>query len=93
MEGEGEGPPDPPEVIGTAKEVLWSVVERMVKSEPEDFELDKSSDFSPGSSVGQKNRAVAKLVMNIYETLLEFTFTIGEYRYILYGFVHCLSSP
>ena len=79
-EGEGEGPPEIPEVIRTAKEVLSSVVSRMVKSEPEDFELDKSSDLTPASSVGQKNRVMAKLVMNIYETLLEFTFTTGEFR-------------
>ncbi len=83
MEGAGEeaGPLETPEVIGIAKGVLSSVVERMIKSEPEDFELDKSSDFSSGSSVGQKNRVMAKLVMNIYETLLEFTFTTGEFRY------------
>lgn len=56
-----------PEVIESAKGVLSSLVDRMVKSEPEDFELDKSSDFTTGSSVGHKNRVLARLVMSIYE--------------------------
>ncbi len=56
-----------PEVIASAQKILRSLVDRMVKSEPEDFELDKSSDFSPGTSVGKKNRILAKLVMGILE--------------------------
>ena len=56
-----------PEVIEEAQDILQSMIERMAKSELEDFELDKSSDFSVASSVGQKNRAFARLVMGIYE--------------------------
>ncbi len=56
-----------PEGVELAHRMLLSAVGRMIKSEPEDFELDKSSDFSSGSSVGQKNRHVAALVMGLYE--------------------------
>ena len=56
-----------PEVMASAQTVLKSLVNRMVKSEPEDFELDKSSDFSPGSSVGMKNRELARLMMGVQE--------------------------
>ena len=55
------------EVMESAQAVLVSLVNRMIKSEPEDFELDKSSDFSRGSSVGQKNRQLAGLVMGVQE--------------------------
>ena len=57
----------PPEIITSAKEILQSLVDRMMKSEPEDFELDKSSDFTQERSVGQKNRAMAGVVMGVYE--------------------------
>lgn len=62
-----EQPLEMPEVLDEAKTILTSLVERMGKAEPEDFELDKSSDFVAGSSVGSKNRVMARLVMNIYE--------------------------
>ena len=99
-EAENEDREIPP-VIEEAQDILQSLVERMGKSDPEDFELDKSSDFTASSSVGQKNRNVARLVMGIYEvaltvtilsfcglfsllqllqSLLEYTFTIGEFR-------------
>lgn len=61
-----------PEVMESAKAVLSSVVSRMIKSEPEDFELDKSSYFSTGSSVGQKNRLLARLVMGMQEVRCHF---------------------
>lgn len=65
MEEEEGG--ETPEVMVSVEEILQSLVDRMAKSEPEDFELDKSSDFSHGSCVGQKNRALAGLVMGVYE--------------------------
>ena len=58
---------DIPEGVESAQAVLVSMVNRMIKSELEDFELDKSADFSSGSSVGQKNRQVAALVMGVFE--------------------------
>ena len=56
-----------PAVIKEAQDILQSLIERMGKSDPEDFELDKSSDFSATSSVGQRNRTVAKMMMGVYE--------------------------
>ena len=56
-----------PPMIEKAQDILQSLIDRMGKSDPEDFELDKSSDFTVTSSVGQKNRTLAKLVMGIYE--------------------------
>jgi hypothetical protein len=67
LEEQQDQPLEVPEVIESAKNILGSTVERMVKAELEDFELDKSSDFSSGSGVGQKNRTSAKLVMGMYE--------------------------
>ena len=57
---------EPPAIIKEAKDILHSLVDRMCLSELDDFELNKSSDFST-SSVGQKNRLFAKLAMGTYE--------------------------
>ena len=65
-----------PAVIEEAQEILQSLIERMGKSDPEDFELDKSSDFSATSSVGQKNRTVAKMMMGVYEVNVYGTCTV-----------------
>lgn len=56
-----------PSVIEEAQDILQSLIERMGKSDPEDFELDKSSDFTATTSVGQKNKTVAKMMMGVYE--------------------------
>ncbi|XP_064373311.1 Fanconi anemia group I protein isoform X2 [Dromaius novaehollandiae] len=61
------------------EEMLDSVTRRMIKSELEDFELDKSADFSLSSGVGVKNNIYAILVMGIYEVLIEYNFNIGNF--------------
>jgi Fanconi anemia group I protein len=61
---ESDGLPEP---VEEAREVLESLVGRMTDTHLDDFELDRSADFSTGSSVGQKNRIFAKLVMGLYE--------------------------
>lgn len=60
-----------PDVVESAHEVLQSLVDRMIKSEPEDFELDKSSIFTQGSSVGLKNRLLVHfhLLLESYEPM------------------------
>lgn len=67
LEEERDQPLEIPDIIESAKDVLASTVDRMAKAELEDFELDKSSDFTSGSGVGMKNRVLARLLMNIYE--------------------------
>ncbi|KAK2918014.1 Fanconi anemia group I protein [Channa argus] len=59
--------------------ILESITRRMVKSEIEDFELDKSAEFSMGSSVGVKNNIYAVLVMGVYEVLVEYNFLKANY--------------
>ncbi len=59
-----------PEIIDKVQETLSSLVTRMISSELEDFELNRSSDFST-SSVGQKNRLFAQLAMGTYEVKCE----------------------
>ncbi|NWU81306.1 FANCI protein, partial [Onychorhynchus coronatus] len=61
------------------EEMLESVTRRMIKSELEDFELDKSADFSLSSGVGVKNNIYAIQVMGICEVLIEYNFTIGNF--------------
>ncbi|KAM3870643.1 Fanconi anemia group I protein [Diretmus argenteus] len=59
--------------------ILESITRRMIKSELEDFELDKSAEFSMGSSVGVKNNIYAVLVMGVYEVLIEYNFIKANY--------------
>uniref|UniRef100_A0A665VLE3 FA complementation group I n=1 Tax=Echeneis naucrates TaxID=173247 RepID=A0A665VLE3_ECHNA len=59
--------------------ILESMTRRMIKCEMEDFELDKSAEFSMGSSVGMKNNIYAVLVMGVYEVLMEYTFLKANY--------------
>ncbi|KFP13470.1 Fanconi anemia group I protein, partial [Egretta garzetta] len=61
------------------EEMLESVTRRMIKSELEDFELDKSADFSLSSGVGVKNNIYAIQVMGICEVLIEYNFNIGNF--------------
>uniref|UniRef100_A0A3Q4MBU3 FA complementation group I n=1 Tax=Neolamprologus brichardi TaxID=32507 RepID=A0A3Q4MBU3_NEOBR len=59
--------------------ILESMTRRMMKCELEDFELDKSAEFSMGSSVGVKNNIYAVLVMGVYEVLMEYNFIKANY--------------
>ncbi|XP_058012407.1 Fanconi anemia group I protein isoform X4 [Ahaetulla prasina] len=59
---------------------LESITRRMIKSELEDFELDKSADFSQSTGVGLKNNIYAILVMGICEVLIEYNFSTGNYN-------------
>ncbi|XP_061773524.1 Fanconi anemia group I protein isoform X2 [Nerophis ophidion] len=62
--------------------ILESMTKRMIKSEMEDFELDKSAEFSNASSVGVKNNIFAVLVMGLYEVLIEYNFVNANYSKI-----------
>ncbi len=54
------------EVMKKVQQTLSSLVTQMIASELDDFELNRSSDFST-SSVGKKNRLFAQLAMGVYE--------------------------
>nr|XP_056721814.1 Fanconi anemia group I protein [Euleptes europaea] len=60
-------------------EMLASITRRMIKSELEDFELDKSADFSQATGVGLKNNIYALLVMGVCEVLIEYNFSTGNF--------------
>ncbi|XP_048185843.1 Fanconi anemia group I protein [Perognathus longimembris pacificus] len=60
-------------------DMLGSITSRMVKSELEDFELDKSADFSQSTNTGIKNHMSAHLVMGVCEVLIEYNFYISNF--------------
>ncbi|XP_062847269.1 Fanconi anemia group I protein [Trichomycterus rosablanca] len=60
--------------------ILESITRRMIKCELEDFELDKSAEFSMASSVGVKNSIYSVLVMGLYEVLIEYNFIMANYN-------------
>uniref|UniRef100_A0A8D2CLV0 FA complementation group I n=1 Tax=Sciurus vulgaris TaxID=55149 RepID=A0A8D2CLV0_SCIVU len=60
-------------------DILESITNRMIKSELEDFELDKSADFSQSTGVGIKNNISAFLVMGVCEVLIEYNFSISNF--------------
>ncbi|KAM8890961.1 Fanconi anemia group I protein isoform 2-T2 [Spinachia spinachia] len=59
--------------------ILESMTRRMIKCELEDFELDKSAEFSTANSVGVKNNIYGVLVMGVYEVLMEHNFIKANY--------------
>uniref|UniRef100_A0A673TR06 FA complementation group I n=1 Tax=Suricata suricatta TaxID=37032 RepID=A0A673TR06_SURSU len=61
------------------EDLLESLTTRMIKSELEDFELDKSADFSQSTGVGIKNNICASLVMGVCEVLIEYNFSISNF--------------
>ncbi|CAB3981776.1 Fanconi anemia group I -like [Paramuricea clavata] len=61
------------------QELFTSLTQRMNKSELEDFELDKSADYSMANGVGIKNNIFACLVLGILEVLMEHTFIAGDF--------------
>ncbi|XP_043934143.1 Fanconi anemia group I protein [Protopterus annectens] len=76
---ENETDDDDDEFHQDLEDMLESITRRMIKSELEDFELDKSADFSLSSNVGVKNNIFAILVMGICEVLMEYNFLAGNY--------------
>ncbi|XP_040198345.1 Fanconi anemia group I protein [Rana temporaria] len=60
-------------------EILESITRRMTKCDLEEFELDKSADFSPNSSVGMKNYTYAVLVMGVCEVLIEYNYSTANF--------------
>ncbi|KAM4677003.1 Fanconi anemia group I protein [Discoglossus pictus] len=60
-------------------DMLESITRRMIKCDLEDFELDKSADFSMSSSVGVKNNIYAVLVMGVCEVLIEYNFVTANF--------------
>ncbi|KAL4671443.1 hypothetical protein H8959_004152 [Pygathrix nigripes] len=60
-------------------DILESITNRMIKSELEDFELDKSADFSQSTNIGIKNNICAFLVMGVCEVLIEYNFSISNF--------------
>uniref|UniRef100_A0A8C7BL64 FA complementation group I n=1 Tax=Neovison vison TaxID=452646 RepID=A0A8C7BL64_NEOVI len=67
------------ELYQELEDMLESITSRMIKSELEDFELDKSADFSQSTGVGIKNSICASLVMGICEVLIEYNFSISNF--------------
>ncbi|XP_065728434.1 Fanconi anemia group I protein isoform X2 [Phocoena phocoena] len=60
-------------------DMLESITSRMIKSELEDFELDKSADFSQSTGIGIKNNICAFLVMGVCEVLIEYNFSVSNF--------------
>ncbi|XP_078588448.1 Fanconi anemia group I protein-like [Branchiostoma floridae x Branchiostoma japonicum] len=76
LASESEEPEDDEALTAIQSElgaILESLTRRMIKCEMEDFELDKSADFSMNSGVGVKNNIFGILVLGLYEVLMEYT--------------------
>ncbi|XP_041370521.1 Fanconi anemia group I protein-like [Gigantopelta aegis] len=66
-------------ILSELEDLLKSLSKRMATCDMEDFELDKSADFSLANSVGIKNNIYAILVLGTYETLMEYMFVSGQF--------------
>lgn len=77
-ENDSEGKHD--EVITEIEGILESLYRRLMKSELEDFELDRAADFTSSTSVGIKNTIFAILTMGCYEGLIEYSFLTSDFE-------------
>ncbi|XP_076792354.1 Fanconi anemia group I protein isoform X2 [Arvicanthis niloticus] len=76
---QGEGEEEEEELYHELDDMLESITVRMIKSELEDFELDKSADFSQSTNVGIKNNICVCLIMGVCEVLMEYNFSISNF--------------
>ncbi|GAB1597248.1 Hypothetical predicted protein [Argonauta hians] len=79
-DGENDGVPADGEsnCLKELEKILASLTERMIKSDLEDFQLDKASDFATKTNVGNKNQMLASLLLGLYESLMEYNFFSGK---------------
>ncbi|KAH9520145.1 hypothetical protein Btru_060124 [Bulinus truncatus] len=70
---------DDAQAVQNLQNILVNLTKRIIEAEMEDFELDKSADFSLATGVGVKNNINAILLLGLYEVLMEFTFEIGNF--------------
>ncbi|XP_005098563.1 Fanconi anemia group I protein [Aplysia californica] len=61
------------------QKILSSLTTRIIDAEMEDFELDKSADFSCTNGVGVKNNIYAILLLGMYEVLMEYACETGNF--------------
>ncbi|XP_071497957.1 Fanconi anemia group I protein-like [Diadema antillarum] len=63
------------QVLTRLEEMMDSLTHRMVTCELEDFQVDKSADFSTSTGVGTRNNLFATLLLGVNEVLMEYVFT------------------
>ncbi|KAK9764538.1 hypothetical protein K7432_007870 [Basidiobolus ranarum] len=57
-----------------AKSTFISIIQRLTRADMEDFELDKSADYSLTTNVGTRNNIFATLLLGVYEAVIEYCF-------------------
>ncbi|KAI0209686.1 Fanconi anemia group I protein [Lamellibrachia satsuma] len=62
------------------REILRSLTRRMVKSDLEDFELDKEANFTTSTGVGIRNNIFALLLSGLYEVLIEYNLSVADFE-------------
>ncbi|WAR22215.1 FANCI-like protein [Mya arenaria] len=77
-ESEGGGDEDDGDGASELEGVMSNLTDRMITAEMEDFELDKSADYSLANCVGVRNNIFAILILGTYEALMEYAFLAGK---------------
>lgn len=78
-EDEEEEEEDEENPLNQLKKIMADLTTRIIEADMDDFELDKSADFSCINSVGVKNNIYAILLLNTYEVLMEYAFETGNF--------------
>uniref|UniRef100_A0A7M5UV95 Fanconi anemia group I protein n=2 Tax=Clytia hemisphaerica TaxID=252671 RepID=A0A7M5UV95_9CNID len=65
-------------LLDNVEESFESLTRRMLKTDLEDFNLDKTADYQLNSEDGKKNRMQADILFGIYEILIEYNFMKEE---------------
>uniref|UniRef100_A0A915IKS1 FANCI helical domain-containing protein n=1 Tax=Romanomermis culicivorax TaxID=13658 RepID=A0A915IKS1_ROMCU len=61
--------------VSNLKKIVMCIIKRICKTELEDFELDKSADYSVGTKEGAENAILAFQLLSVYESLIEVCFS------------------
>ncbi|KAK2176099.1 hypothetical protein NP493_683g02030 [Ridgeia piscesae] len=83
--GDDEDDDDESSIVQTEiRQILQSLTRRMLKSDLEDFELDKEADFTTSSGVGVRNNIFALLLSGLYEILIEYNLSVSDFEFDRY---------
>ncbi|KAI9312563.1 FANCI solenoid 4-domain-containing protein [Dichotomocladium elegans] len=65
------------ELLSQCQEDVTSLIFRLKKSDLEDYQLDKSSEFDMATHLGMRNHMYAVLLQGCYEAVIEHVYIVG----------------
>lgn len=71
LSSQSNGPAIDQTVVKRVNNLLRTLAERMADCDLEDLEVDKTTDFSAGTTTGLRNAHLAVMFLGVFESLIE----------------------